>query len=438
MLPELRKDLIIMKKFSGNHLTLVDRQIIEAGLSNGATKTSIANTIGKDKSTVGKEIKLRRVISFKSTLPRECTNYAHCKFKRACRSTCPDYKEFKCTRRDRSPGACNGCSNYPKCRFTKYRYSANTADSDYRSTLVECRQGFNIDLCTLKQIGRIITPLLKQGQSIEHILINHPEIALSHQTLYTYLESNIFKTLGFDIGVIDLRRKVSRKLPKSKKILYKPRNDRTYLKGRLYKDYQEYITQEPNASLVELDTVYNNISKGPYIQTFLFVRYSFLFAILHQEKTAEAMNDGILLLKKILGDALFHQEVQVLLTDRGSEFVKLPQIEVDESQVRHFRAYYCDPMASSQKPHIENKHELLRYILPKEVSLESLGLHSQQDLNLVLAHINSSPSVKLNGKSPLEFMRFLCPEMAKKFSQYGITQIPKDDVTLRPTLLKNK
>ena len=35
------------------HLTLQDRIIIAAGISNGSSKTAIADTIGKDKSTVG-------------------------------------------------------------------------------------------------------------------------------------------------------------------------------------------------------------------------------------------------------------------------------------------------------------------------------------------------------------------------------------------------
>ena len=46
--------LIIMAKSNKNlHLTLSERQIIERGIENGATKASIAATLGKDKSTIG-------------------------------------------------------------------------------------------------------------------------------------------------------------------------------------------------------------------------------------------------------------------------------------------------------------------------------------------------------------------------------------------------
>ena len=38
------------------HLIASDRNIIEVGINNGSTKTAIAKTLGKDKSTIGKEI----------------------------------------------------------------------------------------------------------------------------------------------------------------------------------------------------------------------------------------------------------------------------------------------------------------------------------------------------------------------------------------------
>ncbi len=40
------------------HMSYSDRQIIETAIENGSTKQAIATTLGKDKSTIGKEIKL--------------------------------------------------------------------------------------------------------------------------------------------------------------------------------------------------------------------------------------------------------------------------------------------------------------------------------------------------------------------------------------------
>ena len=55
-------------------LTLNERRIIQTGITNGSTKTAIANTIGKDKSTIGKEIKRHRILKHKCGMPLECSN----------------------------------------------------------------------------------------------------------------------------------------------------------------------------------------------------------------------------------------------------------------------------------------------------------------------------------------------------------------------------
>ena len=39
------------------HMSLSDRQIIETGISNGSSKKSITDSIGKNKSAITKEIK---------------------------------------------------------------------------------------------------------------------------------------------------------------------------------------------------------------------------------------------------------------------------------------------------------------------------------------------------------------------------------------------
>ena len=43
------------------HLTLEERKIIEVGLNNGSTRKSIADPLGKDKSTICKEVKRHTV-----------------------------------------------------------------------------------------------------------------------------------------------------------------------------------------------------------------------------------------------------------------------------------------------------------------------------------------------------------------------------------------
>ena len=419
------------------HLQMSDRIIIETGIQNGSKKSSIADTLNKDPSTIGKEIMLHRSIVHKCSLPLECKNYKGCVYERNCSRDCDNYEPFVCKRRDKSPGACNGCHNYTHCRYTKYRYSASEAQHQYEESLSGSRQGFNITTGELKSLGETIKPLIDQGQSIYVIKENHPEIKQSEKTLYTYIESGIFKDVSVDLGPLDLRRQVNRKLPKKKANLYKPRQDRSYLISRKYSDYQEYLQQNPDARIVEMDTVYNNVSEGPFLQTFKFMNYSFLFALYQENKDADTMNEGVLLLEKILEEDLFTKEAEVLLTDRGSEFVKMKDIELKDDDLIRTRVYYCDPLASCQKGSLENNHIELRYILPKGYDLNDLGLNGQEALNLVLSHINSFPKENLNGRTPFEVLGFFSPNLLEKLLDFGLKIIPADEVILKPYLLED-
>ena len=419
-----------------SHLTMAERQIIETAIHHGATKQAIATTLGKDKSTIGKEIKLHRSCTYKCSLPLECNNYKHCKFGRMCTTDCTGYVPFKCSRRDRSPGACNGCDKFKSCRFDKFRYSATDAQHDYKDTLVSTRLGVNASVSDVKQLGELLYPLIKQGQSIYTILQNHPEITLSDKTIYNYIENGVFQDVGISLSAIDLKCAVRRKMNKPVRNQYKPRKDKSYLKGRKYEDFKHYVEENETAKVVEMDTVYNDVSNGPFLQTFKFIKYDLLICIYQEVKDSKHMLDGILLLEKILGKELFEKEVEVLLTDRGSEFLFAQQAEIRPDGTRRTRIFYCDAMASWQKGSLENVHLLVRQICPKANDLYQLGLTSQDKANRISSHINSYAKEKLNGKSSIQLLHFFNPEMAEKLNRFGIIEIGSDNIVLRPYLLK--
>lgn len=418
-----------------SHLTLEERRIILAGITNGSTKTAIAQTIGKDKSTVGKEIRLHRALTHKCKMPLECNHYRKCPFERQCTPDCPEYEPFRCSRRDRTPGACNGCSNWSRCRFDKYQYCPEDAQMDYLSTLVDSREGVNLTSSEAKAMASIIKPLLAQGQSPFQIVTNHPELGISEKTLYNYIENGVFHEIA-GITVMDLRRQVSRKISGKKSKGYKKRADRKYLKGRTYKDYKDYMAENPDVFVTQMDTVYNDETSGPFIQTFKFVNAGVLFAVYHEAKTAQAMKDGVDLLESVLGTELFRKYVHVLLTDRGSEFTAADAMEAGAGGTRRTRVFFCDPMQSGQKGSLENKHIELRYILPKCTDLRGLGLTGQDALNLALSHVNSAPVEKLGGKSPLDLTDFMYHDLYEKLEVFGLHKIEKDKVILKPYLLK--
>lgn len=417
------------------HLTIEDRRIIEQGIREGLTKVSIAAMLGKDRTTIGKEISKHRTPFYFSKLDAQCKHYKKCPHKRMLCGKCSDFELFVCPRRDHSPGACNGCSNMQKCRFDKFKYEAGLAQTSYKKTLTESREGLNISEEEIKKIGEIIAKPLKQGQSPYHVLIAHPEIRLSLQTLYRYIEEGLFRPFGIDCFV--LRQKLSRRVRKNRKNTLKKRVERKYLRGREMNDLKVYLENNPEAKIVEMDTVYNDISTGPFIQTFKFKNEAdFFFAIYHENLSAEGMAKGVDLLEEVLTPALFREHIDVILTDRGSEFSAPDKMEDSGDGSKRCRVFFCDPMRSDQKGSLENKHKELRYILPKARNLRNLGLNSQDDLNLVLSHLNSAPTKKLNGKSPLELLAFLHPTIHERLSAFGIKNICKDEIVLNPLLLK--
>ena len=423
--------------FSNNknlHLTVQERIIIEKGIENGSTKAAIALTIGKDKSTVGKEIKKHRELVHKSSYKINCANMKNCSHNHVC-DNCADFKPFTCNRRDRSPGACNGCSKYTYCRYDKYRYKADFSHKKYREDLVDSRTGINMSYEECKAMADIIVPLIKAGHSPYHIVTNHPELNISEKTLYNYIENGIFREFG--LLDIDLRIKTKRKITKKASNKYKKREDKKYLNGRTYDDFINYTAENKNLSVVEMDTVYNNGSTGPFMQTFKFLDYSFMFIVYQEEKTAKSMVEGVDFLEKILGEDLFSEEVAIIKTDRGSEFCDAEGFEKEENESRRTRIFYCDPMASGQKGSLENNHKEIRYICPKESDLKDLELNSQEKANLIVSHINSQSKEHLKGKSPLEVMEFMNPALYQKFKDFGIERINKDNIVLKPYLLKD-
>ena len=416
------------------HLTVQERIIIEKGIENGSTKAAIALTIGKDKSTVCKEIKKHRELVHKSSYKINCANIKNCSHNHVC-DNCADFKPFTCNRRDRSPGACNGCSKYTHCRYDKYRYKADFSHKKYREDLVDSRTGINMSYEECKAMADIIVPLIEAGHSPYHIVTNHPELNISEKTLYNYIENGIFREFG--LLDIDLRIKTKRKITKKASNKYKKREDKKYLNGRTYDDFINYTAENKNLSVVEMDTVYNNGSTGPFMQTFKFLDYSFMFIVYQEEKTAKSMVEGVDLLEKILGEDLFSEEVAIIKTDRGSEFCDAEGFEKEENESRRTRIFYCDPMASGQKGSLENNHKEIRYICPKENDLKDLGLNSQEKANLIVSHINSQSKEHLKGKSPLEVMEFMNPALYQKFKDFGIERINKDNIVLKPYLLKD-
>jgi len=424
------------------HLTDDDRIQIEILLKHRYPLHRIAERIGKAKSTIAREIKKRAVESEKFAAHRpknrcvkrfECQRIQLCEDKpnctrrcalcNSCNSICPAYEEEVCFRLFDPPYVCNGCPDERKCPLKKKHYIHNKAHEAYREMLVESRQGANITEEELLDLDELVSPLIKQGQSVCHIFANNPDkFNLSEKSVYRYVAGGLLKADN-----LDMPRVVRFKPRKSKPVEHKV--DSGCRIGRNFLDYRKFI-EESGAAAVEMDTLKGGVS-GKVLLTLMFKSCDFMLAFLRDRNTSQTVIDRFNWLNEILGAELFKKLFLVVLTDNGSEFSNPKALEFDAEGNRRTHIFYCDPHASWQKPNVELNHEFIRKILPKGVSMNNL---TQTDIDLMMSHINSYSREKLNHKSPFEMFNFLYGEgLAEKLGQ---TKIPPNNILLKSSLLK--
>lgn len=430
------------------HLTLEDRITIETGLTSGKSMRAIAQELGKDPSTISKEVKKRRTHLERNTfndsvnqcaLIKDChrknvcgsgavtCQRRECKRCSRCNSLCPDFvkKDYRCSKLEKAPFVCNACKRKSSCRLQKAYYRAAKANCDYRTDLVESRRGINITEEDLLRLDQIISPLIRQGQTPYMILKAHPEIGLSEKTIYNYIECG-----ALSVKNIDLPRKVAYKIRKTDKTKGEPTNMEIY-EGRTYKDFTEYILENPDTRITEMDTVIGCEGSRKVLLTLHFNPCEFMMAFLMDSKEACHVKSVFDQIENAIGVTVFNKAFPLILTDRGGEFQRPDELEADADGVIRTSIYYCDPMCSWQKPHCEKNHEYIRRICPKGSSFDEL---TQKDIDLMMSHINSSPRESLGGCSPLEMARMTLPK--KLLKCFGLQRIALDGIILTPKLLK--
>jgi IS30 family transposase len=175
------------------------------------------------------------------------------------------------------------------------------------------------------------------------------------------------------------------------------------------------------------------------------IRGKFPLAFLRDAKTSQTFTRIINMLWDNAGPSLFRKLFRCILPDNGPEFSDPNAVEKYRPDPVHnpckrvsrgVRMFYCNPYCSSQKPHIERFHLELRRILQKGVSFNAL---SQEQVNLIMSHLNSYPRPSLEGKTPYDIFVEEFGEEGKLFlEKLGIVRIPSDEVTLHPFLLGQK
>lgn len=428
------------------HLTLDSRIIIETKLNEGESFKSIGRFLQKDCTTISKEVKHH--ISFEKSgtygrsfndcllafqrkcsaqmVCQECTSRKNrfCWSCGKCSSSCILYKKYVCPKLSKPPYVCNGCPERSRCSLEKHLYRASYAQKEYESVRSESRSGFALSESERKQMDDIVSPLLRKGQSLHHIATHHAdELMKSERTLYAYINSGLFTARNIDMPRT-VRMRPRKNVSKNLKV------DKACRVGRDFSCFQTYMEEHPDLSVRQIDSV-EGVKSGAVLLTIHFVEQGLQLAFLRRCNDSKSVIDIFNRLYLELKPDTFTELFPVLLADNGSEFSNPSAIELNMQGNPRTKMFYCNASAPYQKGSCENNHEMIRRIIPKG---EDIGQYTQEQINLMMSHINSYARKKLGNKSPYEIFEF---QYGKELlDAFHLQKIPADEITLSPELLK--
>ncbi len=191
-----------MSKF----LSYEERLIIAKCLQENASFGEISKELGKDRTTIAKEIKK---YSYDKKTGRPGYPYNPCRFRVSCKAKkicgsacshqsaykcslcsecslhCPDFEQEVCSVKNKPPYVCNGCRNLPKCTLLKRIYDPADAHEMAHHAISESRVSSRADGQRDRQEWREMPSdntlcryrsdaCLSEGS--QHIGISHPDI----------------------------------------------------------------------------------------------------------------------------------------------------------------------------------------------------------------------------------------------------------------------
>ena len=428
--------------------TYAERISLQKFLAEGLSFKEISRRLDKHPTTISREVrsklsqvttgrpgysynpcKNRKTCKRKDVCGRSCIHqsYYKCSLCIECHSHCDDFVEEICINRLKVPYVCNGCSMIGKCTLMKNIYDAEHAQYKAHEVISSSRSGLCTSEDEIASINKLISPLIKKGQSLHQIYESHKdEIMCSEKTLYNYVDANLF-----DVSHGDFPRK-SRLRPRKQKKEYKV--DKGCRLGRSYQDLQQYLSEHPDTSIVQMDSVIGSVG-GKCLLTIHFVESSLMLAFLRDANTSQSVIDIFNTIQDKIGVEYFKEIFPLIVTDNGSEFSNPTGIECDtltgESRTR---VYYCDAGSPYQKGAIEVNHELIRRVLTDvDGRNRSFNKLTQSDIDIMMNHINSYKRKKLNNRSPYEAFSFY--HNKEVLDLLGCSEVAADDITLRPELL---
>ena len=388
-----------MKK---TRLTIEDRMLIEQLLRENYKLKDIARVIEVESSTISREIKYRRKSNNSS---------------------------FICDKTNKYPFICMNCSKKVHCNKKKFYYNFKEAQKDYENKLRYSRIGIDMSIDEVEYWNDYFKDKIKdKNQPILHIFKNiENKFPKSIQSFYKYVHKGYFSSINDEM----LARSFSYK-PRDKKEKVKTiTKDNIIKKGRKIEDFDNYILNNPNANIVEMDTVIGKFEDNKCIMTLYFRKSKLMLMFIIKKYKPSEVSKIFNKIRESIGNDLYKEMFEVILTDNGWEFSKPEDIEFDYGTgEKLINVFYTEPYSSWQKGGIEKNHEFIRYIIPKGISFDNLNKKNVIDM---MNNINNIQRKSLDYQTPYDlFTKQYGEDISKKFH---LQKIPKDEINLSYKLL---
>lgn len=402
-----------------NQLNFSQRETIQILLNKGKSFSEIATAIGKDRTTISKEIRRNRYIK---------SNFFDAFDIKGINDSINN-----CDRLKSKPYVCNTCPNKKLCTKHHLYYEFKLAQQHYEDNLIKSRTGIDIKPDIINDIESQIVPLIKdKKQSVNQVYINHSDILyFSKSTFYRYVDLGVFSLTN-----ADLPKKIRYKKRKHKNINAENKRELSLLKGRKYEDFIEFSSNHPKMNIVEMDTVIGKIDNSKSLLTLYIRKTHFMIIFLLNKKDSASVNAKINFLKGTLGIKLYSNIFRIFLTDNGSEFFSVLNFERDfETNKKVSNIFFCHPYSSFEKHGIEVNHEYIRRVFPKGTSFSNL---TDTIIKKLQDNINAIPRISLNNETPYNLTKKLYPDLIEKLD---CEYIKPDDVSLSKDdilLIENK
>lgn len=432
-------------------LTFLDRQRIEEGLTKGLSFRAIARSIGRDATTVSREVRINRSLKAGKVRKGKCRDRNWCKRVDICQTctrpgaycvgcdrvdcidVCKSYaRQTECDVLSRAPWVCNACrkNRYGCNRSNRWVYRAEVADAASSARRSESRQGMDMDQGQAEKVLACIKEGLGRG-------LSPYELSVAYADMLSCSQSSIYRWVQAGYGGIT-------NLELERKVGFKPRNRTTRRRPTSHspkRNYENYLKlDEPlRDGALEMDGVEGCKNDVSGILT-LYDKASHLQLALPlaRKKDCSCVKAALLQVKSVCDPALFSKLFRIVLTDNGTEFEDEDGLGAilgeGVGKERALHLYYCDSRQSQQKGSCEKNHTELRQIIGKGSFVFDELVPA--DLTVLMSHANSNPRAILCGMSPIEMFVAAYGQAGKDLlDAYGICRIPRDELMLKPDIL---